>query len=138
MNQVKSKYRYRSPNRASHCMMAFVNKNLAKIGAIKSITGVRWSAWINVTVDGVETKRRSNGSEAILIRGENGTARFTGVCWGYGGEGPHTLRDILLHAGVPQAMADAIAFKSTRFDRDGWDWRIDFTEFGPVSSAQIC
>jgi hypothetical protein len=53
------------------------------------------------------------GNEAnVVVRGVNGTCTFSGLSWGYGGEGPHGLLQLLLKCHVPIQDATSIAFRS--------------------------
>jgi len=60
--------------------------------------------------------------EAILVKGSNGSARFEGLCWGYYGEGPRGLKQLLLKLGIPQKRAELLANESDRGDDVGTDW----------------
>jgi hypothetical protein len=64
--------------------------------------------------------------EAIMVYGEHGTARFEGLCWGYGGEGPRGTHQLLLACGVADPLAKDAAFKTPRKDQPGTDWTITF------------
>lgn len=76
---------------------------------------------------------------AVLVRGRNGTARFDGFSWGYGGEGPRGLVQLLEALGVPKILRDEIAF--TKVPWDGWDtigekWRLNLHDIpNPVAEA---
>jgi hypothetical protein len=97
------RYRYRFCNCSSKVMPA-AKRHLWKLGTLISIQGYRYHG------------RYCTDHEAVLIRGTKGTARMSGVCWGYGGEGPHALRDLLLLLGVDKATADKTAFTTPRSD----------------------
>lgn len=96
--------------------------NLAKIGRILKIEAVRYTAnckmpsgtFAPITI------------EAYRFTGTNGTARFTGLCHSYSGEGPHGLRDLLQFAGLKKAHADLVAFQTTRHQDNGTDWTLEF------------
>jgi len=62
--------------------------------------------------------------EAIMVYGEHGTARFEGLSWGYGGEGPRGTHQLLIACGVPDTLAKDAAFKTNRQDNPGIDWTI--------------
>lgn len=119
------KYRYRSPLCGSVTTPTYVKRHLAKLGEIKTIRGYRYERW-NAKRD---EQGRIVGSyrtvhEAVLVIGLRGSARFSGVCWGYGGSGPHALRDALVEAGVRNDLASQTAFTATRRDDLGWDWEL--------------
>jgi hypothetical protein len=64
----------------------------------------------------------------VLVRGRKGTARFNGFAWGYGGEGPRGLAQLLKLLGVEQQVIEETAF--TKVPWGGWDevgekWRIN-------------
>jgi hypothetical protein len=63
--------------------------------------------------------------EAVMVIGTRGSARFEGFLWGYGGEGPHGLRNLLLMLGVPIGVAKHVAFDKTRQDECGTDWEYE-------------
>jgi len=85
---------------------------IEKLGKIKLVRGYRYFG------------RYNTSHEAVLVVGENGTARFGGLLWGYGGEGPRGLQELLLKLNVPAAQAEAIAFSTPRKDEIGEDWRL--------------
>jgi len=63
----------------------------------------------------------------VLVRGDNGTARFSALSWGYNGTGPNGLNRILLSLGVPQEQANNIAFNTPwETDKIGEKWRYNF------------
>ena len=82
---------------------------IEKLGKIKLVRGYRYFG------------RYNTSHEAVLVVGENGTARFGGLLWGYGGEGPRGLQELLLKLNVPAAQAEAIAFSTPRKDEIGED-----------------
>lgn len=95
-------------------------KHISRLGAIKSIRGYRYRA----------TRRNGDSTinttfERVLVVGENGTARFDGVCWNYSGTGPCALVELLEVCGVPNSIAKDVAFNSHRFDTPGTDWSIN-------------
>jgi len=85
---------------------------IEKLGKIKLVRGYRYFG------------RYNTSHEAVLVVGENGTARFGGLLWGYGGEGPRGLRELLLKLNVPKEQAESIAFNTPRKDEVGEDWRL--------------
>ncbi len=105
--------------------------NLAKVGRILKVEAVRYTAnckmpsgtYAPITI------------EAYRFTGTKGTARFTGLCHGYGGEGPHGLRDLLQFAGLKQAHADLVAFQTTRFTDGGTDWTLELDTGNPGNGA---
>lgn len=112
--------RYRSPVTSSHRTIPYF-KHVARLGRITSIRGYRY----NATVKSEGNPLRLTGCERVMVYGENGSARFAGVCWGYGGESPHALRDLLMACGFHQEQADTYAFGLHRSDKPGTDWLIN-------------
>lgn len=86
-------------------------ERIARIGKIKYVKGYRYFG------------RYSTTHEAVLLVGEFGTIRFGGFCWGYSGEGPRGLFDLLIRVGVPAEKANELAFKTPRKHVVGEDWR---------------
>jgi hypothetical protein len=67
---------------------------------------------------------------AVLVRGDRGYARYDGLCWGYGGEGPHGLRRLFEAVGIPEPIAKHIAHETESPD---WSkvrefWRLTCSE----------
>lgn len=56
-------------------------------------------------------KSAYNNRLAVLVRGDKGSARFEGFCWGYSGEGPSGLRQLFTLLRIPVAIAEEVAFK---------------------------
>lgn len=93
-----------------------MGRAIAKLGRIKSIRGYRYIGRYNVD------------HEAVLVRGENGTARFEGVLWGYYGEGPAGLVQLLERCGVDKERARLVAYSThRRCPTIGTDWTLDFS-----------
>lgn len=89
------------------------NKHIGRLGKVAYIRGYRYRNLLGII------------REAVLIRGENGTIRLSGMCWGYTGEGPHGLRDVLTSLGVPTVQAEQVAFHSPRpWPTVQEDWRV--------------
>lgn len=61
---------------------------------------------------------------AVLVRGVNGTCRFSGFSWGYGGTGPNGLKLMLQELQVDAAKIQAAV--DTPWDTNiiGEKWRI--------------
>lgn len=97
---------------------------LAKLGHITYVKAYRYFG------------RYGTNHEAIMVKGENGTARFNGLCWGYGGEGPSGTCELLLKLGLTVAEAQMMAYNKPRrdFNQLGVDWEIFFGD-KPASEA---
>ena len=114
-------YRYR----CEHHTTQFARKNfhrVSRLGKILRIKGYRFTSC---------RKNNSNQPvqhEYVLVVGEHGSCRFSGLCWGYGGEGPSGLAALLNHLGMGQNYSANIAYKSYRGDNDGTDWEIKFSD----------
>jgi len=93
--------------------------HIQRLGKIHSIKGYRF-----------RSTRNQNGSqwtttyERVMIKGEYGSCVFDGVCWGYGGSGPHGLKRLLLACKLPKALAEKIAFEAPRLQITGTDWSV--------------
>lgn len=106
-----SKYRYRNDRSTRHNRDTF-DTVLPKLGRIRYVKGYRYFG------------RYNTSHEAVLVVGEKGSARFGGVLWGYSGEGPRGLHELLLKLGVDAEGAAKIAFETKRRDVLGEDWRL--------------
>jgi hypothetical protein len=107
-------------------------KNLAKIGGVREIRGYRFTATRKIGDSTYTTQH-----ECVLVRGNNGTARFQGFLWGYGGEGPRGLVDLLQACGLNYWAAREIAYHTPRRDKDGIDWSVRFPVGIPVDTSRI-
>lgn len=105
------KYRYRNDQSTARNEAKF-DRVLPKLGKIKYVKGYRYFG------------RYQTSHEAVLVVGENGKARFGGLLWGYGGQGPRGTHALLLKLGVPEAQATEIAFQTPRLNQLGEDWRL--------------
>ena len=104
-------------------------KNVSKLGRISTVKAKRYRSTLK---EGV-----SITNEVIVVRGERGTARFKGFCWGYGGEGPRGLIRLLQLLGLPNHEAETIAYNAPRNDAVGIDWGIQFAPDGTWAYACI-
>jgi len=86
---------------------------IEKLGKISLVRGYRYFG------------RYNTNHEAVLVVGEHGTARFGGLLWGYAGEGPRGLMELLLKLHVPNDKAIDIAFNTPRLGMVGEDWRLE-------------
>jgi len=115
------KYRYRN----KPCSTVQARKKFPKVcgvGRLLSVSGERYQTLVNASDGG---KRQAN-YEVVKVTGSNGTARLFGLLWGYQGEGPHGLRDLLLFLGFKLPFADMVAFKAIRHPNvNGTDWKIE-------------
>src|SRR5262252_11104704 len=107
---MTSQYRYRCEQGTTRQARPRFAK-CSRLGNILSIEGRRY---------------RSNGitHERVFVTGTHGTARFDGLCWGYAGEGPRGLRDLLMFLGLIDFLAESVAFTAPRTERLGTDWSI--------------
>ena len=114
MRHRKYEYRYRdhSGGHTQRSRQALVN--LPKIGVPVCVRGYCYRAFPR------------NNQLGVLVRGSNGTARFGGFCWGYGGTGPNGLRDLFTHLRIPAQIADYVAFgiESPDFSKARNYWEI--------------
>jgi hypothetical protein len=84
---------------------------IQKLGAIRFVKGYRYIGRYSV-------------KEAVMVVGENGTARFGGLLWGYKGTGPRGLLELLAKLSVSKDVAENIAFNIPRRHECGEDWRL--------------
>lgn len=90
-----------------------------KLGEIHSVQGERFVSLKKIAGEFIPIQH-----EVVMIRGENGTARFKGFCWGYGGTGPNGLAQLLETIGLSKLESQHLAFKAPRNCTDGVDWSI--------------
>ncbi len=101
--------------------------HLYKIGRPIYVIGYQYSATYSSKRRGFQPDNplHIKGIESVLVRGSNGTARFDGFCWGYGGEGPRGLRELLKYLGLNDRRAEEISW-CPRSNSDGTDWHLSF------------
>ena len=124
----KHKYRYRDSScGVTRISVQMAKKHIHKIGNVLSVKGYRFRSIRQYKHDG-ETSHIKSTREAVLVKGDNGTARFEGFCWGYGGEGPRGLTSLLVLLGMGQAKADYFSRYNKRRDdyQLGIDWELKF------------
>lgn len=109
-----ARIRYRDNAGTTHKSIDRFNKHIGRIGKVASVEGYRYRGRYHTTHEGV------------MIRGENGTLRFDGFCWGYSGTGPSGLYFTLLALRVDDTKARDVAFYTVRRDVVGTDWKIVF------------
>lgn len=80
-------YRYRGNRGVTRKSLTEMVKHLHKIGTPLLVRGY----WYN---------GRYGKNAAVMVRGTLGTARFGGFSWGYGGEGPRGLEQLLQRLNV--------------------------------------
>ena len=107
-------YRYRDQSGSTRRSLQMAERHLPKIGKVLSIKGYRYKGRYDAT------------HESVMVKGENGSCRFDGFCWGYGGTGPHGLFDLLTRLGIIERDAKAIAFECFRGEEIGVDWSVEF------------
>lgn len=98
--------------------------HIERLGCVTEIRGYRFQSTRSYIGDDGERHFYTTTHERVLVKGENGTARFDGVCWGYGGSGPNALRHLLDKIGFDSDFAAHVAHKSPRLDAVGTDWII--------------
>ena len=108
---------HRSISRFSH---------LVKLGKIKKVKGYRFESTRKYTgYNPIHSMR-----ECVMVYGEKGTARFEGLLWGYGGEGPRGLVALLKKIGFSQSVAEYISFHTKRLETPGVDWTLEILDPG--------
>lgn len=98
-------------------------KHIKRLGTIQKIVGYRYFARVKFESGFHPIKR-----EAVKVIGENGFAVFSGFCWGYGGEGPSGLHELLLQCGIHDTIATRVAFNQKRYNDVGTDWELELGE----------
>jgi len=100
-------------------------EKLKNIGQLKKIVAIRYLAKRTSIFNGEKTSYFTT-LERIRVIGELGSVRYSGVCWGYGGSGPHATYNILKACNVPDGLAKHYAFHFRRKSACGIDWSINF------------
>jgi len=123
---------YRHEHGTSNKATKFAPKHIARLGAIRTIEGYRWASRRLYIGEDSERHYWRNTHERLRVRGENGQCLFDGVCWGYGGSGPHALLQMLKDCGVPKEIAEYVAFTAPRNHVPGVDWIISIGPDGKI------
>mgnify|MGYP007100937703 FL=1 len=120
-----SEVNYRHEHGCSNKALKYAPKHIRRVGQIRTIEGYRWASRRSYVCEGDgERHYWRNTHERLRIRGENGQVLLDGVCWGYHGQGPRALVDMLVVAGLTKQLAEYVAFNSPRNDSAGVDWKI--------------
>ena len=116
--QAKYEYRYRD-NAGSTLRSINALDHLPKIGTPTELRGYCH-------------RSTHNNRLAVLVRGKNGTARFSSFCWGYNGEGPRGLMELFSRLRIPLELAEYVAHKSESPDwsRPREYWRLQLHPSG--------
>ena len=114
----KNEYRYRN-DRSTKANTTKFAKILPKLGRIRYVKGVAYR------------NKYGNTQEAVIVRGENGYARFGGLLWGYHGEGPRGLAELLRHLGWDNEDSVLFAVRTVRDNNPpmGEQWKLDSSFF---------
>lgn len=132
-----SKVNYRYEHNTTQKSTKFGPKHIKRLGKLKTIEGYRFRSTRSYISEVDNTRRYwSNTHERLRCRGENGQSLISGVCWGYGGSGPHAVKDILTACGISVAVAELVAFESKRGNDTGVDWRITFDNNGKFQKIE--
>lgn len=120
-----TKLRLRFNGGSTYKALAYAEERLHRLGRVHEVKAYRLTT--TQTDRWQESGKRASSSvrtdrEYILIKGEYGTMRLTGLCWGYSGEGPRGLHRLLMLCGMDDAAAQRWAFKTERLDDDGLAW----------------
>lgn len=107
-------YRYRDNSGSTSRSLVAAKRHLSKVGKIHTIRGY------------VYYGKYSTNHVAVLVKGENGSARFSGFSWGYSGEGVRGLRQLLNSLSIDGQEIDRVIESSW----DGWSklgevWKIE-------------
>jgi hypothetical protein len=113
-------YRYRCEGHTTRVARNNFHR-VSKLGVIQRVKGYRFTS-----------VRKENGfpisREYVLVVGENGSCRFSGLCWGYGGEGPSGLCELLKLLGTGDKLSEFVAYHAHRGQVDGTDWELKFRD----------
>lgn len=102
-------------------------KHIKRLGTIQRIVGYRYNARVKLPSSQGDRWWQIK-REAVKVIGENGFAVFSGFCWGYGGEGPSGLHELLLQCGIHDTIATRVAFDQKRYNDVGKDWELELGE----------
>jgi hypothetical protein len=113
MRKRKREYRYRDHSGGVTTPSVKALQHLPKVGLPSCVRGYCY-------------RSATNKQLAVLVRGNKGSARFEGFCWGYGGEGPRGLRELFNALRIPEPIAVHIAHE---IDSPDWSkareyWRL--------------
>lgn len=84
-------YRYRGTVGVTRKSLIEAEKHLKKLGRLNYVKGYFY-------------KGKHGPRAGVLVRGEDGTARFGGFSWGYSGEGPRGLAVFLRMLGADETL----------------------------------
>lgn len=106
-------YRYRGTLGVTRKSLDEAAKHIGKLGRLRYVRGYFY--------------RSKHGPRAgVIVRGENGSARFGGFSWGYSGEGPRGLGAFLESIGVAgESLRRAVSHEWD--ERIGEHWRIELS-----------
>lgn len=107
--------------------------HVSRLGTIHLVRAYRFTSTRSYRDESGERHTYTASHERVMVKGENGTARFDGVCWSYGGEGPRALVELLIQCGVARGYAEFVAFRSQRKQHDGVDWELPVNELRAVA-----
>ena len=117
-------YRYRN-DRSTRSNINAMDRTLNNLGSILYVSG--------------RVHRNKYGviCESVIVRGQNGYARFGGMLWGYMGEGPRGLATLLEKLGMNRQESLDFAFNTVRDDNPpmGEQWRIEWHEPRQLNAA---
>lgn len=98
--------------------------HVQRLGKLFFVRGYRFTSTRSWRDEDGERHTYTTNHERVLVKGENGTARFDGVCWNYSGEGPRALVELLIQCGLARQQAEQVAFTSQRHQHNGTDWEV--------------
>lgn len=104
--------RYRDHAGSTERSLTRAEKHLPRLGKLSYVRGYFYQG-------------RYGLDAGVIVRGENGTARFDGLSWGYNGTGPNGLVKLLTKLGVDEVQAKKTAYESSwKHDKPMEAWRI--------------
>lgn len=111
-----SKYRYRDNAGTTFRSIQAIENHLHKVGQIKEVKGYVYKGRYNTTHVGV------------MVKGDRGSARFSGLSWGYFGTGPNGLRQLLSKLGLDNNTIADVAHYNVKWEPNkvGEFWNIKF------------
>lgn len=106
----KYKYRYRENTGTTRKSLESVEKHIEKVGQINYIRAYVYKN------DGI-------CRPVVLVKGDRGSARFSGFSWGYNGEGVRGTKSLLQKLNIPSDTIDQVL--STKWtDEIKEHWRV--------------
>lgn len=128
---------YRYEHGSTDKTLKYCFRHIARLVGIHTIEGYRFASRRSFKGEDGERNYWRNTHERVRITANNGQCLLDGVCWGYGGTGPHALLQMLEKCGVPKNIAEYVAFESPRNNKAGVDWKISIGPNGKLTEIKF-